>query len=513
MANEPPQLPKLQTFATILHFYHPTPIICGTLQFVDDCLRWVNYSAYNGLPEDCSEIANQMLLFNETMMRIYEAPTTAAGLESDDAEGMQIYQHTHHIRDDTGEDSKRAQADIRRAQQLTETAQAIAQVFAKIPRQCEPPHSAHVHLSGFYEPEIETLISLCDTTKSPKWHIVHWSALKDQNAGAESTETFCSALKAHRKVKTRLRLHVQRDGSWTGSNTGSTDRIKANATAPTLTLRRLLQAKSDRGLIRAQYPSLQNKDILRLALTIARSLLCLLDSPFLEFPWKVETIYVDELRDGFDATPKLYSFGDLNHFSEAGLKPFERAKSSILHFGLMLWEMFFDGEVQITAEDEEERDDDDDEIRSLFNALNRKVECSGFLDPTCLAIIRNCLDLYCDPRSFDLGLHTLLYRKVVDPLRISLESYQHPWKTQTRSPQQGIDSTPPQLSGQKTGIRKLRDILRRPQLIKNLVTRRPRGDQVYLTTTSESSGPWTDAALLGSSGKVSADQVTSLATV
>ena len=277
------------------------------------------------------------------------------------------------------------------------------------------------------------LVSTCGTIKSPKWHTVHWINPSHKHQWQAFTDTFCSAIKESQKSKTRLRIQLRGDGSWNKTAAQHIDRVKQCA-APNVTLEKWL-ATRNRDPSRAA-PS--KKEILRLALTIAKSLLYLFGSPLLQGPWRSETIYVVETTDspsdvGLRVKPyipaQLTTSLELEEFEQT-----EKGKSSILHLGLLLWELFFGKKVTVTEEDIE--DDEDDETESLYNALNREQigsETSVFVDPSCLAIIGNCLDLYGEAKTINPAFLTKMYWKVIKPLRTSLESYDLSWQVPVAS--------------------------------------------------------------------------------
>lgn len=478
------------------------PIINTSIHFPDEILKWIKYPAEGALPAQYRKIANLVQQFNGTMRRIYDAHIINAEPEIAQAEATQIYHQSRQAQDDAEEDRKRAQADIRQALRLCETTRAIAKVFANTRQPCQPPHSAHIHLSGFEEPEIDMFVSVCGGIRSAKWHIVHWTNPSDQNPRQTSTNTFCSVLKESRKCKTRLRIQLHRDGSWNDAAAGTADLIKAHAAAPTKTLKKWLDEKG-RETTQEAPSKLMKKDILRLALTIARSLLYLLGSPLLQDPWKTETIYVAETTDGSRIKP--YISGQLTGCLREESRQSERAKSSILHLGLLLWELFFGEKVTVTEEDKED-DEEDDETDSLFNALNREQissQESSFVDPLCLDIIGNCLILYGQARVIDAAFRTNLYWDIVKPLIMSLENY-NPSRRKPAATVEREAAPPPShhipsntgFDGRQALVTKL-DIVKKPVAVKAAD-----GTALHLETTVQSPAPFKDAALLGSQGMV-----------
>jgi len=382
------------------------------------------------------KIAKQVQQFNDIMRRIYEAHMVNAKLELPQVEATQIFHQSRQPQEDTSDDT-RAQADLQQAQRLCEFTIALAKVFAKASKPCQPGHSAHIYLSGFDESEIEMLVSVCDETKL-KWHIVHWagpSSPRPPDSQRNPAGSICSVLKESRSGKARLRIHLQRDGCWNGWPPGPNDRIMKYAVAPKKTLDAWLFPTKDREATPLAKPKLTRKHKLRLALKIARSLLCFLGGPLLQGPWKSESILVAETADessdqGLKIKP--YILGALTECpNDEGSKISGRAKSSILHLGLLLWELFVEEKVTITEEDKEEDDDDDegeseDETNSLFNALNRKEISSresSFIDTFCLDLIANCLNLYGQASVIDAAFRAKLYWGIIKPLLTSFEDY------------------------------------------------------------------------------------------
>jgi len=440
------------------------------------------------------------------MRTVYENYIVNAELETAHVEATQIYHQYCHDE----EDRKRAQRDIRQAQRLCETTKAIVKVFANIPQPCRPPHSAHIHLSGFEEPQIDMLVSVCGENKSEKWHIVHWANASDQNPRQTSTNTFCSVLKESHKRMTRLRVQLRRDASWNEACARITDRIKTHAAAPKLTLEKWLEHAKKNGQKNPAAPRLTKKDILHLALTIARSLLYLLGSPLLQDPWKTDTIYLEQTTDGwldkgFQIKPytSVQLTGCLGEdYLGEECKQSNGAKSSILHFGLLLTELFFSKKVTVTEEDIE-NDEDGDETDSLFNALNRdliSLRDFKFDDPYFLDIIDHCLNLYCQAEVINAAFRTNLYWRIVKPLMDSLENY---------NPSRG-----PAATGKREGappplhhIPNNRSVDQRQALVEPIAVKAAGSTVPHLQNMSESPESLTDATLLGSQGKVCRDPI------
>lgn len=329
-------------------------------------------------------------------------------------------------------DNKRAQADLLEAHRLCKSTTALARVFTKASEPCQPPHSVHIHLSGFEKSEIDMLVSVCGETK-PKWHIVHWAPPGPTDPQQSPTGSICSVLKNSRSGKARLRIQLHPDGCWIRTPPVPDDRMRNYAVAPKKTLDEWLWTKKDGKATPTASSKLTRKNKLRLALRIARSLLCLLGSPLLQGPLKSQSILVTEIADessneGLEIRP--YIPGGLTGCLER--EESEQSGSGklfMLHLGLLLWELFVGEKVTITDEDKEEdedEDEDEDETKSLFNALGRKEYSSrqsSFIDISCLDLIANCLNLYEQASTIDAAFRAKLYWGIVKPLIMSFEDY------------------------------------------------------------------------------------------
>ncbi|KAI9684271.1 MAG: hypothetical protein M1822_005744 [Bathelium mastoideum] len=405
-------LPKLQTLETI---------IGASTQFPDEILECIKYPVENASPVQYLKISNLVEHFNGNMQSLYGSNVASTEPDMIEAEATEVYQ------DDTEEDRTRAKAEVERALRLCGTTSSIAKVFVDPCQSCRPPHSAHIHLSGFEEPEIDMLISVCGGRGPTKWHFVHWTNSSNKNLQQTPTNTFCSALQEARKCRARLRIQIHGDGSWS-KIPGRTRDLDNGAAAPRKTLQNWLDDERRRETTQEAPFKMMKKDMLRLALTIARSSLYLLGSPLLQDPWKTESIYITETGD--ESRIKPYISGQLTGcLGEEQFEQSQRAKSSILHLGLLLWELFFGKKVEVTEEDIE--DEDDDGTDSLFNALHRdwlSLEKSVWLciNPWCLKIIGKCLTLYGEARIIDAGFRTNLYCDIIKPLIMYLEHYSPP---------------------------------------------------------------------------------------
>lgn len=182
-----------------------------------------------------------------------------------------------------------------------------------------------------------------------------------------------------------------------------------------------------------------------------------------------------------------------------------RAKSSILHLGLLLWELFFVYKVTVTKEDEEDNKDED-ETDSLFNALNREQissQDSLFFNPLCLEIISNCLTLYSQAKVIDAAFRTKLYWDIVNLLIKSLEIYNPSRRKLTTTEER--EAAPPPLHHfpSNTSFDQRHTLVTKPKLVKKAVLVNPAGSTVLpLGTIDKFPAPFTDAAFLGSHGKI-----------
>jgi hypothetical protein len=448
----PSRFTKLWALEALLHLCGHVPATDVSIQFPDEILAWIKYPAEGAEAVHYRMIAQQAQQFNSTMRGIYESLPVNAEPELAQVETTQIFHPSRQSQGDVSED-KRAQADLKQAQRLRESATALTKVFKETPGPCEPPHSAHIHLSGFMleESEIEMLVSICGEAKD-KWHIVHWtnSLRVSGDAQRNSTSSICSVLKKSRHIKTPVRVELERNGCW---RWGHGDRIMKYAGAPTKTLYEWLFPQKDDEAAPATSFKLTRRNKLRLALNIAKSLLCFLGSPLLQGPWKSQAIRIAEVADdcldpGLRIKP--YIFGELTRcLDKEESHKSEGAESSILHLGLLLWELFLEEQVTITDEDREEDEDEGEEneqdTTSLFNALSRKELRSRekFIDPFCLHLIANCLSLYGQASVVDEAFRTKLYSGIVKPLFKSVEDYMPSMKKPDTATARRPEPSPP----------------------------------------------------------------------
>ncbi|KAK4443846.1 hypothetical protein QBC34DRAFT_416455 [Podospora aff. communis PSN243] len=434
--DPPSRFPRLWALETLLQPCGHVPATDVPSNLPGEVLSWIKYPAEGAEALKYRKIAYRAQQFNNTMRGIYEFHSADSELELTQVEATQIFHPSRQSPGDASDDI-RASADLKQAQILCESATTLAEVFKATPRPCEPPHSAHIHLSGFEQSEVEMLVSVCGEAKA-KWHIVHWtnpSSTCPAYRQEHPTGSICSLLKESRTVKKRLRIQLEGSGCWKCWSAGPGDRIMKYAVAPKKTLDEWLFLRKDREAALVTSPRLTRKNKLRLALKIAKSLLCLLGSPLLQGPWKSQSILIAEINDdsldpGLQIKP--YIVGELTRcFGKQESQKSDGAQSSILHLGLLLWEVFLEEKVTITDEDREEaeeddEDEDEDDINSLFNALNRKEidsRESSFIDTFCLDLIANCLNLYGQASVVDAAFRAKLYWDVVKPLLRSVEDY------------------------------------------------------------------------------------------
>lgn len=354
------------------------------------------------------------------------------------------------------------------------------------------------------------LVSICGAQNSTKGHIVHWTNISGLDP-QQTTNNLYSIPRDSRRYKTRLRIQLQWDGSW-NSIGGAAERTGAHKGVPKLTLARwLLNARKDRGTTRAPPPKLTKKDILHVAMRIAKSLLFLIDSPLLQGPWNTETIYVADTAEGSPDNGlrvKPYIPRKLTDIlGEEDSTHCERARSSVLHLGLPLWELFFDSKIQVNEADQED-DEDDDSDDSWYNALHREEldlrEPLTFIDPLFLAIVGNCLDLYPKADVIDKAFRTDLYWNIVKPSAESRESYDSTRSNLALTMERGIATPLSPPSWRNTGFDQSHALETKLHLLEKTAkleatTSGPVLHQSYIFQSQATS---TNAALLGSQGKV-----------
>ncbi|KAF9886798.1 hypothetical protein FE257_011045 [Aspergillus nanangensis] len=353
--------------------------------------------------------------FNEIMRGIFDA--RMADTES------QVKQPFYQCEEYNSSDDKLAMSELADAKRVSDTTNILLKSLTEETKACQVPHRAHIHLSGFSQPEIDMLMSVCGCNSTGKWHHVSWSCRnhKTSKGFRAPTESICSTLARSWKFKKRLRLQVGHDGTWNCTESSAEDRMKGKIKVPTLKLEELLHTKQETNtsIIR-----LLKRDKLQLANTVTKSLLCLLGSPLLTDGWRTETIYIAQVLDplkGVYANNQPYI---LREITEKMLEYEGAGSESVLHLGVLLWELLFGRRITIIPEDEE--DDDEDQNMSLFNALSREEMHSreSCIEKPFLDIIANCLNIYPETELDDQELRSKVYWSILRPLKSYVESYQ-----------------------------------------------------------------------------------------
>ncbi|RKK64379.1 hypothetical protein BFJ69_g16745 [Fusarium oxysporum] len=348
--------------------------------------------------------------FNCKMRKIYRSLV-------DDMESpmQQIFQPQYQPQDDS-HDRDIVEAEICQARVVCDTAKDLFSLLTKN-KACQPPHSAFIRLTGFGQPEIDMIMSLCEAKgASEKWHQVYLTSKIPSNMReVPQPESICSALRDTRKCKKLLCIYLQTDGSWKCALSSAADRMKRCVEPPDLTLEAQLNARR-----------LLKKDKLNLAVAIARSLFHLLGSPLLQGRWNAENIYVTQTANEVVDT-KAYIARQLPHNPLSnGPNDSSNRNRVVLDLGLLLWQLLFGRKVIIEPEDREDEDEDDLD-QSFFNALNREHSDSQelFVEKPCRDIIENCLNLYSPYQLDHQTFQEKIYWNVVTPLKNYLEfSYQ-----------------------------------------------------------------------------------------
>lgn len=406
-----------------------------------EALRWVTYLQCENQGTEAVQyrcIANQAERFNQIMGRLFElehettAPTAACFMGSSRLSEVM-----------TEEDLYRK--ELSAAEGLRVFTKRLSRLIPwPSPESCKPPHGAMIHLNGFDQLELDTLITLCGTDETEKWHSITWVAKDPAERTGQSS--ICDKIRESRRLKSRLRVHVGTDGLWSGRNS---ERMETFAKRPALTL--------DSALNSNQGPLSGKRQRLDLAVKIARSFFCLIWSPLVCSPWNSATIHISEHQDR-SQTVKPYIEGRL-HFQDADLKLQPGCNSRrplILNIGVLLWELLFGGKIVVTSEDDrsEETDEDDGDERDdkdtigIFNALHREHWKARklWVDEICLGIIGNCLDLYviCDDEANSAQVQCDIYHKIVRPLWDYADTYD-----ESVSPVSNRPCTPSQIPAQQ----------------------------------------------------------------
>lgn len=325
----------------------------------------------------------------------------------------QIFQPQYQPEDDS-QDQDIIKAEICQARVLCDTSKVLFNLLTRN-KACQPPHSAFIRLTGFGQPEIDMIMSLCEAKgASEKWHQVYLTSKIPSNMREiPQPESICSALRDARKFRKLLRIYLQTDGSWKCAVSSASDLMKQYVQPPDLTLEAQLNARR-----------LLKKDKLNLAVAIARSLFHLLGSPFLQGLWNAENIYVTQTANEVVDT-KPYIARQLTHRPpNDGPEYSSHGNRVILDLGLLLWQLLFGRKVTVGPEDREDEDEDDLSL-SRFNALNREHDNyqEFFVEKPCLDIIENCLNLYSLYQLDHQAFQEKIYWDVVTPLRNYLEFF------------------------------------------------------------------------------------------
>ncbi|KAF2191249.1 subtilisin-like protein [Zopfia rhizophila CBS 207.26] len=398
-------------------------------QVPNDFRRWILYFEPGKNRTEAAQYratARSAKEFNSTMGRIFQS--TRASVES---RPTQVFQEDRNEVGISLEDDKR---DLTEYARLSSVIKAMVKVILEMSKACQASHSSFIYLSGFYEAErevrIETIMTVCESGRSEKWHPVHWvgssihaNRLRPQQT---STTTICGRLRQIRKAKKRLCIKVCPDGSW--KEVVTDHRMNAYTEPPGMVLQDVLIPRQNQRDAKTVAPPLTKPDRLDLGIRIARSFLCLIGSPLLQCRWKSESMFVSRGTDAShdeDRQTKAYIQND--PLTEA-VTP-ESKKHNMVELGALLWELFFAQKVNILEQDEESDDEDEIPSLSLYNALNREEIASRekCVEVECLDIIANCLDAYDKVDELDDSeLRTDLYDKIVKPLKEYLQSYNSP---------------------------------------------------------------------------------------
>lgn len=402
--------------------HHPSLALNLATQYPEEVLSSISYGREGAHYRRTIRVAQN---FNKIMGSIYDSH-----MAQTESQIPQIFQQEHHQQEDSSSNIDIATAEIHQARILRDTTKAVFDILTGDSKPCQAPHSALIHLSGFGQPEIDMIISLCvenDASEAAKkWHQVCWTSSIQPNACLtlkSSAENICAALKKARKFKSRLRILIQKDGSWKCADVSTTDRMKSYIKPPNQTLEELLSMKQD-----SSGGKLFKRDKLDLALAMARSLLHLSGSPLLQGQWNAENIYVTQaadegIHDGLRTKP--YIAGKLsNEVAKEETDNVSQASRFVLDLAVLLWQLLFGQKVTIEPEDEEDEDEDDPSL-SLFNALNREHGNSQelFIEKPCLDIIANCLNLYSLYQLDEQTFREKIYWDIVTPLKKYLEFF------------------------------------------------------------------------------------------
>ena len=393
-----------------------------------------------------------------------------------------MFEKSRHDTEESTSDQARDNAEIRAAKKLSDGAAAMTRSVMEVPEPCQPPHTLLVSLTGFDDPEIEYIMTLCGPGKSERWQWVHWTweSAAIQVTAARAAQTMCDKLRSWRKYKRRLCVTLMQDGTLSD---GPGTQEGFFATKPKMTLDQALNPDQSGRDSQSMLPELLKKDRLELAVRITRSLLFLLWSPLLQEPWKPEAIYVSpSARPSQNGTTSLDLYVSVDVVKDSWPDESSRtmaAKCFVLYLGAMLWELLFVRKVTVTPEDEADEDEEPDEAESLslYNALNRE-HCSSrnsFVDPSCLGVISSCLDIYVDGESDHAKFRSQVYYRIVKPLKEYFKLYYSSAINQDALKSRGETAKPRLLSSQNAEnlAWQLAVRLREPLPVVEQITARP----------------------------------------
>ncbi|KAH7133081.1 hypothetical protein B0J13DRAFT_93100 [Dactylonectria estremocensis] len=415
--------PKLANLSNHIPVQRANAVFNPSHAFPDELLGAISYGKEAAHYRRTIRVAQG---FNRTVRRISDSLMIET-----ESEMPQIFPIHHQVE----EEQNKAAKEIHQAKMVCETTKSIVALLTEKEATCESPHLALIHLTGFLQPEIDMIMSLCVEKKKglKKWHQVYWAKQIPSNAGVPvlpASESICSVLERSRKFKNLLRVYLQRDGSWRYTEAVARDRMTGYTKPPDHTLENLLsQGQNSTGW------KLFKKDKLDLAVNISRSLFHLSGSPLLQGQWTTENILVAQVtgdKDSSGSGTRPYVSGQLVKMpilQEPQDSP--HVNRLVLDLGVLLWQLLFGQKVTIEPEDEED-DDDLDPGFSLFNALNREHGNSQelFVEKPCLDIISNCLNLYALCQLDEQSFREKLYWDIVVPLKNYLEAFCQPQKSE-----------------------------------------------------------------------------------
>ncbi|KAH7153364.1 hypothetical protein EDB81DRAFT_791255 [Dactylonectria macrodidyma] len=416
--------PKLAKLSDRIPVQHASSALDASRSFPDELLGSISYGKEAAHYRRMIRVAKGL---NKTVRRISDSLMAEA-----ESQMPQIFPTQHQAEDEQDKAAK----EIYQAKIVRETTKAIITLLTEKEPPCENPHSALIHLTGFIQPEIDMIMSLCIEKKkgSKRWHQVYWAKTATSNTEVpvhSRNESICSVLENSRRFKNLLRVYLQGEDCWGYKEALAGDRMARYTKPPDITLETLLSQRQNSAVRK-----LCKKDKLDLAVNISRSLFHLAGSPLLQGQWTTENIFVAQVtgdKDGGGSGTLPYITAQLERISITHeLQDSSYVCRLVLDLGVLLWQLLFGQKVTIEPEDKEEEDDEDNGPNiSLFNALNREWGNSQdlFVEKPCLDIICNCLNL--------CGLHQLdeqsfrekLYWDLVVPLKTYLDAFCQPQKS------------------------------------------------------------------------------------